>query len=176
MGAFSLFGDELAGDISTKEGDHMARIELLNASTVGAAGISIRSVLRGVRSVPQLRTGIRGALHVAATAANFKLILAELKKHNPKMPVIVCQVFPSSASKSRPADKIKKINELYQAELKTQPQATLLDTWTLFANEQGDAKAVKTLLDAGADANETQNGTKLTPMPSAMACLRPTSA
>lgn len=73
-------------------------------------------------------------------AANFKLILAELKKHNPKLPVILCQVFPSSESKSRPADKIKKVNELYAAGVKGDPQVTLIETWTLFADEKGDAK------------------------------------
>ena len=76
-------------------------------------------------------------------AANFKLILAELKKHDAKMPVIVCQVFPSSASKSRPADQIKQINDLYAAAVKGDPQVTLIETWTLFADEQGDAKAAE---------------------------------
>ena len=73
-------------------------------------------------------------------AGNVKLILAELKKHNAKMPVIVCQVFPSSESKKRPAGKIKQLNELYAAAVKGDPQVILLETWTLFANEQGDAK------------------------------------
>lgn len=76
-------------------------------------------------------------------AGNFKLIIAELKKHNPQMPIIVCQVFPSSASKNRPADKIKKINELYAAAVKGDAQVTLLETWTLFADEKGDAKAAE---------------------------------
>ena len=35
-------------------------------------------------------------------AANLKLILAALKKHDAKMPVILCQVFPSSDTKKRP--------------------------------------------------------------------------
>lgn len=73
-------------------------------------------------------------------AANFKLIIAELKKHNPKMPLIVCQVFPSSESKKRSATDIKKLNGLYADVVKGDPQVTLLETWTLFANEQGDAK------------------------------------
>ncbi len=73
-------------------------------------------------------------------AANFKLILAEVKKHDPKLPVVLCQVFPSSESKKRPAAKIKKLNELYAAAVKGDPQVTLVETWTLFANEQGDAK------------------------------------
>ena len=73
-------------------------------------------------------------------AANVKLILAELKKHNPKLPVILCQVFPSAASKKRPADKIREINKLFAAAVKGDAQVTLIETWPLFANEQGDAK------------------------------------
>lgn len=73
-------------------------------------------------------------------AGNLKLILAELKKHNAKMPIILCQVFPSSASKSRPADKIKKVNQLYAAAVKGDAQVTLMETHVLFADPQGDAK------------------------------------
>jgi lysophospholipase L1-like esterase len=73
-------------------------------------------------------------------AANLKLILAKLKSHNPKMPIILCQVFPSSESKKRPAAKIKKLNQLYAAAVRGDAQVILLETWPLFANEQGDAK------------------------------------
>lgn len=73
-------------------------------------------------------------------AANLKLILGECHRHNPRMPVILCQVFPSSATKSRPADKIRKVNALYAAAVKGDPQVTLVETWPLFADAQGDAK------------------------------------
>ncbi len=73
-------------------------------------------------------------------AANLKLILAVLKQHNSKMPIVLCQVFPSSESKARPADKIKKLNQLYAAAVKNDPQITLIETWPLFADAQGDAK------------------------------------
>ncbi len=73
-------------------------------------------------------------------AANLRLILARLKEHNPKMPIVLCQVFPSSESKKRPADKIKKINQLYAAAVKGDRQITLIETWPLFADAQGDAK------------------------------------
>jgi lysophospholipase L1-like esterase len=73
--------------------------------------------------------------------ANLKLILAKLKQHNAAMPIILCQVFPSSETKKRPADKIKKINELYAAAVRGDAQVTLLETWPLFVNEQGDAKS-----------------------------------
>lgn len=72
-------------------------------------------------------------------AANLKLILAKLKGANPNMPIILNKVFPSSASKSRPADKIKRINELYTAAVKGDPQITLMETWELFATPEGDA-------------------------------------
>ncbi len=73
-------------------------------------------------------------------AANLKLILAKLKAHNPKMPVVLCQVFPSAELKQRPADQIKKVNQLYAAAVKGDAQVTLIETWLLFANSQGDAR------------------------------------
>jgi lysophospholipase L1-like esterase len=73
-------------------------------------------------------------------AGNLKLILAELKKHDAKMPIVLCQVFPSSATKSRPADKIKQLNTLYAAAVKGDAQVTFVETYTLFADADGDAK------------------------------------
>jgi lysophospholipase L1-like esterase len=73
-------------------------------------------------------------------AGNIKLIIAALRAHNPSMPVILCEVFPSSTSKSRPADKIRKINDLYLEAVADQPQVTVLDTWSLYKDVHGDAK------------------------------------
>jgi lysophospholipase L1-like esterase len=72
-------------------------------------------------------------------AANLKLILAELARHEPKMAIVLCQVFPSAASKSRPADKIKKLNQLCADAVKGNARVTLVETWPLFADAQGDA-------------------------------------
>ncbi len=76
----------------------------------------------------------------ATIAANLKLIVAALKAHNREMPIVLCNVFPSSASKKRSATDIKEINRLYADAVKGDPQITVIDTWTLFANENGDAK------------------------------------
>jgi lysophospholipase L1-like esterase len=76
----------------------------------------------------------------AVIAGNLKLIVAALKKHNAKMPIILCNVFPSSASKKRSAADIRQINQLYFAAVKGDPQITVIDTWTLFANKNGDAR------------------------------------
>ena len=73
-------------------------------------------------------------------AANLKLILAKLRQFDSHMPIILCQVFPSSEWKKRPANKIKKVNQLYAAAVKGDQQVTLIETWPLFANAQGDAK------------------------------------
>jgi lysophospholipase L1-like esterase len=72
--------------------------------------------------------------------ANLKLILAALKRHDARMPVVLCQVFPSSAVKKRPADRIREMNALYLAAVGNDPQVTYLETWPLFADASGDAK------------------------------------
>ncbi len=81
-------------------------------------------------------------LHVEpeAIADNMRLIIAALRAHAPAMPVILCEVFPSSESKSRPSEKIRRLNELYLKAVEDEPQVTALDTWSLFANVHRDAK------------------------------------
>jgi lysophospholipase L1-like esterase len=73
-------------------------------------------------------------------AGNLKLILAAIKEQNPKLPIVLCQVLPSSETKTRPADKIKELNKACFEAVKGDPQITVVDTWTLFADEQGNAK------------------------------------
>ncbi len=73
-------------------------------------------------------------------AGNLRLIVSALRDHNPTMPVVLCEVLPSSLTKARPAEKIRQINALYMAAVADQPQVTVLDTWSLFANVHGDAK------------------------------------
>lgn len=72
-------------------------------------------------------------------AGNLRLILASLKRSSPTLPILLCQVFPSSASKKRPAAAIKKLNQLYAAAVKGDARVTFLETWPLFADAQGDA-------------------------------------
>ncbi len=72
-------------------------------------------------------------------AGNLGLIVSRLEKHNAKMPVVLCQVFPSSRKKKRPADQIKALNALYLAVANSRRQITYLETWPLFADPSGDA-------------------------------------
>ena len=76
----------------------------------------------------------------AGVAANLQAILAALKASNAKLPVIVCRVMPSAASQQRPAAKIQKLNTLVDEMVARDPQFTRCDSYTIFADEQGDAK------------------------------------
>ena len=78
-----------------------------------------------------------------SVAGNLKLIISQLKKHNSKMPILLCQVMPSSATKRRPAGRIREINQKCFAVVRGDPQITVLDTWTLFADTKGDAKKME---------------------------------
>ncbi len=73
-------------------------------------------------------------------AGNVKLIIAAMKQHRADLPIVLNLVFPSSEKKKRPVDQIKLINESLAAVVKGDDQITVVDTWTLFANESGDAK------------------------------------
>jgi len=70
--------------------------------------------------------------------SDFRLLIAALKAHNPKMPIIACLVMPSSVTMRRPVEEIKRINTLRLASIKGDPQVIPLDTWTLFAEKSGE--------------------------------------
>ncbi len=74
-----------------------------------------------------------------AIGRNFEKIIAAVKAHNPKVPIVLCRMFPSSEEKDRPRETIEEVNALFEAVVKNDPQITVVDTWTLFANENGDA-------------------------------------
>jgi lysophospholipase L1-like esterase len=76
-------------------------------------------------------------------AGNLELILAALKRADAPMPIVLCQVFPSSAKMKRPAERIKAVNALYRAAVKNDVQVTYLETWPLFADANGDAPAAE---------------------------------
>lgn len=73
-------------------------------------------------------------------AGNVRLILKKLQAHDSDMPIVLCLVMPSSETKSRPAGKIKRLNKLLAEIAADNEGVHLVDTWTPFANEKGDAK------------------------------------
>jgi lysophospholipase L1-like esterase len=147
-GAVVFFGDS----ITEGWGDHMqGMFEGMKVSNRGISGDTTRGMLvrldEDVISLdPAAVVMLMGTndleekADAETIAGNVKLIVDQLKAHNPKMAIILCEVFPSSPTKSRPAEKIKEINKTYVAAMKDEPQVTMIDTWTLFAGEGGDAK------------------------------------
>lgn len=73
-------------------------------------------------------------------ADNTKAILSQLRNSKADLPVIVCKVMPSSETRQRPSDKIRKLNALVDELVKADPKCVRCDTFSIFANENGNAK------------------------------------
>ncbi len=73
-------------------------------------------------------------------SGNVKLMLDAFKAHNPDMPIILCRVMPSHPDKKRTPEDIQAINDALASVAKGDIRITVLDTWTLFANEEGNSK------------------------------------
>jgi lysophospholipase L1-like esterase len=146
QGAIVFLGDS----ITQGWGDVGSSFPGIKTANRGISGDTSRGVLIRLQDV--IAVNPRGVVLLIGTndigdgvepeviAGNMKLIIAALRAHDPSMPVVLCEVFPSSTSKSRPADKIRKLNDLYMEAVADQPQVTVLDTWSLFKDVHGDAK------------------------------------
>ena len=148
QGAVVFLGDSITQGWGDSMGGNFKELKVANR---GISGDTTRGMLiRLPGDVLQLKP--RGVVMLMGTndleekatpetiAANIELILNELAKANPQLPIVICEIFPSSASKSRQADKIKKANELIYNLARDRKNVTVLDTWNLFADPQGDAK------------------------------------
>ncbi len=149
--AVVFFGDSITQGWGARLDKHFPELKWANR---GISGDTTRGLLIRVRedvlslnpSAVVLLIGTNDLEEGASPetiAGNLELLLAELKAHRPSMPIVLNLVFPSSASKKRPADAIKDINERYKALAKNDPQITLVETWELFASKAGDAKEVE---------------------------------
>jgi lysophospholipase L1-like esterase len=73
-------------------------------------------------------------------ADNIRQILLALKSSNPDMPVIMCKVMPRADRDLHPAEKIKKLNAMVETFAKNEPKFTECDTWSIYADENGNCK------------------------------------
>jgi lysophospholipase L1-like esterase len=147
-GALVFLGDSITQGWGDQFRGHFKEVPVANR---GISGDTTRGVLIRLKE-DVLSLNPKGVVILIGTndleegaapeviADNLKLIVTALKNHNETMPIILCNTFPSSETKKRPAAQIRKINQLYFAAVKGDPQVTVLDTWTLFADEKGDAK------------------------------------
>ena len=147
QGAVVFFGDSITQGWGT---DFKKAFDGMKLANRGIGGDTTRGMLiRLQEDVLSLRpkavvllmgtNDIEVEVPVEAIGRNFQKIVAALKAHDPKMPVFVCRIFPSSATKKRPKETILAVNELFAATVKGDAQFTVLDTYALFANAEGDA-------------------------------------
>jgi lysophospholipase L1-like esterase len=73
-------------------------------------------------------------------ADNIETILQDIKKFNSNVPVIVCEIMPSSEERQRSPGAIEKINAQVAVAIKDNPQFKLCDTWSIYAGKNGDCQ------------------------------------
>ena len=71
-------------------------------------------------------------------ADNIKAIVRAIRREYPDLPVIVCEVMPSSEKQHRPASKIEKVNALIVKEMRHKRHVFVCDTWSIYADASGD--------------------------------------
>lgn len=148
QGALVFLGDSITQGWGDAMGGAFGKVKVANRGISGdtTRGVLIRledDVLSLNPSGVVLLIGtndLEERADAATIAGNLKLIIAALKKHNEKMPIVLCEVMPSSASKKRSAEQIKEINRLCKEAVKGDARITVIETWTLFADAEGDAK------------------------------------
>ena len=149
QGAVVFFGDSITQGWGVDFKKAFGDMKLANR---GIGGDTTRGMLLRLREdVLSLRpkavvllmgtNDIEVGVPAEAIGRNFRKIVAALKAHDPRMPVVVCRIFPSSASKKRPKETIQAVNALFDEAVKDDPQFTVLDTYALFADPAGDAPA-----------------------------------
>ena len=145
--ALVLLGDSITQGWGTRTEKEFPNVKIANR---GIGGDTTRGMLIRIDDVIALQPSgvvmlmgtndLEENADPATIAENIRLIIERLKKSNAMTPIILCTVFPSSETKNRPADKIKKLNELIAGHIKGDSQVTVVDTWTLFADPSGNAK------------------------------------
>jgi lysophospholipase L1-like esterase len=148
QGAVVFFGDSITQGWGDRLGPSFPGLKVSNRGISGdtTRGMLIRMDEDVTALNPRAVVMLMGTNDLADDASaeqitgNVKLILDALKDHNSAMPVILCRVMPSSSEKNRSAKDIQEINARLAAIAMGDERITVLDTWTLFANEAGDAK------------------------------------
>lgn len=147
QGAVVFLGDSITQGWGTRFKGKFAGMKLANRGISGdtTRGMLIRLQQDVLALNPSAIVMLLGTndievdVEADAIGRNFEKIIAAIKQHNPKTPIVLCRMFPSSASKNRPKETIQRVNTLYESTAKGDSQITVVDTWTLFATESGDA-------------------------------------
>jgi lysophospholipase L1-like esterase len=150
QGAVVFFGDSITQGWGDDLGHSFGTLKVANrgisGDTTRGSLIRISDVLDVHPKAVVLLIGtndIEEGAEPSSTVQNVSLLIAELHKAAPGMPVFLCEIFPSSASMRRPKEAILHINEAYAELAKRSPHVQFVRTWALFADAQGDAKVTE---------------------------------
>jgi len=150
MGAVVFFGDSITQGWSDNFRNNFPNLKVANR---GISGDTTRGLIARIeddvlahdpRAIVMLigTNDIGRDVAPADIAANMKILLEKIAARDPKTPVILCAVMPASGAKQkRPADKIRELNERVAEIARDYKNVIILDTYTLFADKDGDAPA-----------------------------------
>jgi lysophospholipase L1-like esterase len=147
QGALVFLGDAITQTWGDKMGGNFPGLKVANRGISGdtSRGALVRLKQDVLTIHPSGVVLLIGSEDVAlgvdpgVIAGNVKLILTDIERSYPRIPLILCQVFPSSAAKKRPTGVVQKVNQLLAAAVQGDPHVAMVETWKLFANPRGDA-------------------------------------
>jgi len=151
QGAIVFLGDSITSGWGDTFKDHFPGARFANR---GISGDTTRGMLYRL-SADVLSLNPRAMVLLAGTndleenappavaAANLQLILEALIQHNPQMPILLCEVFPSAPKNNRPPEAIRELNARYAALAAECPSVTIVSTWEVFADESGNAREME---------------------------------
>jgi len=146
-GAVVFAGDSITQNWGDDLGGSFADLKVANRGIGGdtTRGVLVRLSHDVLRLQPRAVVILAGTndielqVDVGTIAGNMDRILTALEASDPAMPIVLCELFPSSASEHRPRERIADVNRRYADLAKAHPRVTLVPTWAIFANERGDA-------------------------------------
>ncbi|MCF3650670.1 GDSL-type esterase/lipase family protein [Synoicihabitans lomoniglobus] len=147
QGALVFFGDSITQGWEKTMAADFAGVKIANRGISGdtTRGLLMRLELDVLALNPSgvvLLIGtndIEEVMRNDAITNNVVELVERIKAHDADTPIILCQVFPSSPKKARGPEYITDLNARYRAAFRGDPQVIILDTWTLFANAEGNA-------------------------------------
>jgi len=148
-GALAFFGDSITQGWGDDMGGAFGDTKVANRGISGdtTRGMLVRLEQDVLALAPRGVVLLMGTNDIEEEAApeviagNVQLILERLKEHSEDMPIVLCLIFPSSETKKRPAAVIRAVNALYEGLAEGDERVRLVDSWSVFADEGGDAKA-----------------------------------
>jgi lysophospholipase L1-like esterase len=83
---------------------------------------------------------IEDAARPDAIVGNVVLLVEQISAHDPDIPILLCEVFPSSPTKDRGPELIRDLNDRYRAAFADHAHVTLVATWGPYAKPDGNAR------------------------------------